>query len=83
MLLETEGDLFFLGRDADAGPDEVRERLERAYFRRLQPEHRVIAEGSVSFLYDRRAIERILRCEGEARFVVGRAICSKIFADAA
>lgn len=62
---------FFLGRHADAGPDEVRERFERAYFRTLQPEHRVIAEGSVSYLYDRRAIERILRFDPDARLVVG------------
>jgi hypothetical protein len=71
LFLETEGDPFFLGRHADAGPDEVRERFERAYFRTLQPEHRVIAEGSVSYLYDRRAIERILRFDPDARLVVG------------
>lgn len=59
-------------REAAGVPDdEVRRRFQTAYFRNLQPSHRILAEGSVSYLYDPGAIARILRFDPHARFVIG------------
>jgi hypothetical protein len=62
---------FFLRDVSSASDAQIRRRYEAAYFRNLQPAHRMLAEGSVSYLYDPRAISRILRFDRQARFVVG------------
>lgn len=62
---------FFLRPLGNASPVEVRRRYERAYFSGLRAEHRCLAEGSVSYLYEPRAIQRILTVDPGARFVVG------------
>ena len=43
--------------------------LER-YFGHRRPEHRIAGEGSVSYLYSRDAIDRILALRPDARFIV-------------
>ena len=62
---------FFLRENVGMSDAQIRRRFEEAYFRTLQPQHRVLAEGSVSYLYDPRAIVRILRFDPQAQFVVG------------
>lgn len=62
---------FFLGPSSEGPREAVRQRFESAYFRNLGPQHRVIADGSVSYLYDPGAIRRILNFDPEARFVAG------------
>jgi hypothetical protein len=52
-------------------PQDLRsEYLERYFGAYDASRHRVLCDGSVSYLYDRRALERILELQPEARFVV-------------
>jgi hypothetical protein len=62
---------FFLGRAAEGPADKVRQHFEQAYFRTLGPQHRVLAEGSVSYIYDPRAIRRIIDFDPAAQLVIG------------
>jgi hypothetical protein len=63
---------FFIRPSAEGvSVQDIRRRYETAYFRTLGPQHRVIAEGSVSYLYDPEAIRRILEFDPRASFVVG------------
>src|SRR5512145_591623 len=62
---------FFLRPLDGASPTEIRRRFESAYFRSLGPQHEVLAEGSVSYLYDPRAIRRIIDFDPRATLVVG------------
>jgi hypothetical protein len=62
---------FFLRDSSGVADAHIRRRFEEGYFRTLEPQHRVLAEGSVSYLYDPRAIARILRFDPQAQFVVG------------
>jgi hypothetical protein len=59
---------FFL-RPGPASPEEMRRRFEAAYFRTAGLAHRVLAEGSVSYLYDPQAIRRILDFDRDALLV--------------
>jgi hypothetical protein len=59
---------FFL-RPVPGSAEEVRRRFEAAYFRTLGPAHRMLAEGSVSYLYDPQAIRRILDFDRDALLV--------------
>ena len=56
------------------GPDWKPERLERDYLARFFPHlhegHRLVGEGSVSYLYAPQALERILRINPRARMLV-------------
>ena len=62
---------FFLRPFNGASMEEVRRRYESAFFDGLNPDHRCLAEGSVTYLYDPQAIQRILAFDPDARFVVG------------
>jgi hypothetical protein len=62
---------FFLRPFGNSSMEEVRQRYETAFFSGLQPQHRCLAEGSVSYLYDPTAIARILAVDPGARFVIG------------
>jgi hypothetical protein len=63
---------FFMRLPAEGvSVQEIRRRYETAYFRTLGPQHRVIAEGSVSYLYGPSAIRRILEFDPQAILVVG------------
>ena len=50
---------------------DIRRRFEASYFRTLGPQHQVLGEGSVSHLYDPRAIRRIIDFDPRATLVVG------------
>jgi hypothetical protein len=52
-------------------PRDIHEEYVKRYFGAYDPRHhRVLCEASVSYLYDRSALERILHCNPGARFLV-------------
>lgn len=60
---------FFTRPSSEGSPEEVRRRYLAAHFRTLGPQHRVLADGSVSYLYDPGAIRRILEFDSQAKLV--------------
>lgn len=61
----------FFNKADDAQLADLRRRYLEACFPHRDPaRHRVVGEGSVSYLYDERALERILAIHPEARFLV-------------
>jgi hypothetical protein len=62
---------FFLLEPDRGEPETERRRFLARHFPELGPEHAVLADGSVSYLYAPQAIARALRAFPEARFVVG------------
>jgi hypothetical protein len=62
---------FFLREPAPSEPAEDRRQFLTRHFGALGPQHLMIAEGSVSYLYVPKAIERLLRAFPAAKLVVG------------
>jgi hypothetical protein len=61
---------FFARVWASIPPAEVTREYLRRHFAHLGPEHRVLADGSPSYLYDPEIASRILAFDPDARFVV-------------
>jgi len=61
---------FFVRAGARAPSRELAERYLRAYFSHLGDSHRVLAEGSPSYLYDPDVPPRLLELDPDASFVV-------------
>jgi hypothetical protein len=61
---------FFVRAGARAPSRELAERYLRAYFSHLRDSHRVLAEGSPSYLYDPDVPPRLLELDPDASFVV-------------
>ncbi len=60
---------FFIRQHADLAATEIKEAYLRMFFPHLDDSHRVIAEGSVSYLYSPEAIRTILAYDRDARFI--------------
>jgi len=64
-------EVFYFNHVTDESLPRIREEYLERYFSHYDPEqHRVLAEGSVSYLYEPDVIERILAIQPEARFIV-------------
>jgi hypothetical protein len=64
-------EVYYFSHVTDAALSSIRQQYLDRYFPHYDPErHLVLAEGSVSYLYEPEVIERILSIQPEARFIV-------------
>jgi len=61
---------FFIRVSPALSPEEMSRTYLQRYFPDLNENHRVIAEGSVSYLYSPEAIEKIIELDPNGRFIV-------------
>lgn len=62
---------FFFSTPAWEAEDEEVWRAQYArFFQHWTPEHQLVGEGTIGYLYDEQALERILKVRPDARFVV-------------